>query len=99
MINSYSFSPQDKQIALKQHIVTMLNRYANSSVCWDVVNEAVADSGPNLFKGIIECKVFKKKKINLFTYWKDNVWYPDVPDYVDYSFITARQASPTLKVL
>lgn len=75
---SLTSSPQAKQLALKQHIVSLVTRYANSSLCWDVVNEAVADSGPNLFK--------------------DNVWYPDVPNYVDYSFLIARQTSPNLKV-
>jgi endo-1,4-beta-xylanase len=63
---------------MNNHVTSLVKKYASASLCWDVVNEAVADQGPNLFKS--------------------NVWYPDIPNYVDVAFQTARQASSTLKV-
>lgn len=73
-----NLNPSQKLSALNNHVTTLVQRYARSSLCWDVVNEAVADQGPNLFKS--------------------NVWYPDIPNYVDVAFQTARKASPTLKL-
>jgi len=71
-------SPADKRAALKTHITTVINHYGDSAYCWDVVNEAVADSGTTLLK--------------------NTVWYPDLPDYVDFAFTTARAANPNVKL-
>jgi len=30
--------------------------------------------------------------------FKNNVWYPDIPDYVDFAFKTARSVNPTMKL-
>jgi len=32
------------------------------------------------------------------TVLKNNVWYPDIPDYVDFAFQTARAANPSVKL-
>jgi len=72
------FSPAQKKQLLADHITTVVKRYNNTPVCWDVVNEAVADSGSTVLK-------------NTF-------WYPDVPDYIDFAFQTARAANPTVKL-
>jgi len=63
---------------LEDYITTVVKRYNSTPIAWDVVNEAVADSGTDLFK--------------------NNVWYPDIPDYVDFAFRTARAANPTVKL-
>jgi len=55
-----------------------VKRYNNTPICWDVVNEAVADSGSGLYK--------------------NNIWYPDVPDYVDVAFQAAKAANPSVKL-
>jgi len=72
------FSPAVKKQILADHITTVVKRYNSTPICWDVVNEAVADSGSDTFKS--------------------NVWYPDIPDYVDFAFQTARAANPTVKL-
>jgi len=56
----------------------VVKRYNNTPICWDVVNEAVADSGSGLYK--------------------NNVWYPDIPDYVDVAFQAAKAANPSVKL-
>jgi len=73
-----NFSPAQKRTILQNHITTVVTRYNSTPICWDVVNEAVADSGSALYK--------------------NTVWYPDVPDYVDFAFKTARAANPTVKL-
>jgi len=72
------FSPAQKKQILQDYITTVVKRYNNTPICWDVVNEAVADSGNELYK--------------------PTVWYPDVPDFVDVAFQTARAANPTVKL-
>jgi len=71
-------SPAVKKQVLADHISTVIKRYNNTPVCWDVVNEAVSDSGNEVFK--------------------NNVWYPDIPNYVDFAFQTARAAYPDVKL-
>jgi endo-1,4-beta-xylanase len=73
-----AFSPTEKRAILQDHITTVVKRYNSTPICWDVVNEAVADSGSALYK--------------------NNVWYPDIPDYVDFAFKTAKAANPTVKL-
>jgi len=68
---------QKKQILI-DHITTVVKRYNDTPICWDVVNEAVADSGNDVFK--------------------PTVWYPDVPDFVDVAFQTAKAANPSVKL-
>jgi len=70
-------SPADKRAALTNHIQNVIKRYTDV-VGWDVVNEAVSDSGTNVLK--------------------PTVWYPDVPDYIDVAFTTARAANPNVKL-
>eukprot|EP01123_Difflugia_compressa_P002242 TRINITY_DN1294_c0_g1_i1.p1 TRINITY_DN1294_c0_g1~~TRINITY_DN1294_c0_g1_i1.p1 ORF type:complete len:352 (-),score=61.83 TRINITY_DN1294_c0_g1_i1:123-1178(-) len=72
------FSPAEKRSILQNHITTVVKRYGDSVYGWDVVNEAVADSGNDLYK--------------------NNTWYPDIPDYVDFAFQTARAANPNVKL-
>jgi endo-1,4-beta-xylanase len=72
------FTPAQKRTILEDYITTVVKRYNSTPIAWDVVNEAVADSGTDLFK--------------------NNVWYPDIPDYVDFAFRTARAANPTVKL-
>jgi len=46
-------NPVDKDTLLarmKEHIQTVLSRYRGSVYCWDVVNEAVEDSGPEILR-------------------------------------------------
>lgn len=45
--------PVDRDTLLKrmeEHIHTVVSRYRGSIYCWDVVNEAVADSGPEVLR-------------------------------------------------
>jgi endo-1,4-beta-xylanase len=43
--------PADKILArLREHIHAVVTRYRHHVYCWDVVNEAVADSGPDLLR-------------------------------------------------
>jgi len=72
------FSPAVKKTILQDHITTVVKHYNSTPICWDVVNEAVADSGTAVFK--------------------NTIWYPDVPDYIDVAFQTARAANPTVKL-
>jgi len=44
------------------------------NIAWDVVNEAIADSLDSQGNW----------------YYKNSVWYPDVPDFVELAFKTAR---------
>jgi endo-1,4-beta-xylanase len=68
---------QKKQVLI-DHITTVVKRYNDTPLCWDVVNEAVADSGNDVLK--------------------PTVWYPDVPDFIDVAFQTARAANPSVKL-
>ncbi len=46
-------NPVDRDTLLKRmedHINTVVSRYRGSIYCWDVVNEAVADSGPEILR-------------------------------------------------
>jgi len=72
------FHLRKKRSILQDHITTVVKRYNSTPICWDVVNEAVADSGSALYK--------------------NNIWYPDIPDYVDFAFQTAKAANPTVKL-
>eukprot|EP00727_Mastigamoeba_balamuthi_P001222 m51a1_g11097 putative endo- -beta-xylanase (420) ;mRNA; r:41992-43319 len=68
-----------KQVMI-DHIKGVLAHYKGKGVyAWDVVNEAVDDSGSKLRD-------------------KENVWYPDIPDYIDVAFQTARAADPNVKL-
>jgi len=67
-----------KKDLLANHITTVIQRYNDTPVCWDVVNEAIVDSATGTYK--------------------TNVWYPDIPDYVDFAFQTARAANPNVKL-
>jgi len=71
-----AFTADQKRAILKNHIETVMKHYPGP-ISWDVVNEAVADSGTSL---------------------KNNVWYPSVPDYIDFAFTTARAANPSAKL-
>lgn len=44
------FSPSQLQTVLEEHIAGVGGRYGTHPLCWDVVNEAVADSGSSTFK-------------------------------------------------
>lgn len=67
------FSANEKRSILEDHINQVVKHYGNTAYGWDVVNEAIKDSGDG---------------------FKQNVWYPDVPDYIDVAFKAARTAAP-----
>jgi len=69
-----NFTADEKRSILQNHIQNVMSHYGDALLGWDVVNEAVSDSGTEIFKA--------------------NVWYPAIPDYVDFAFKAARAANP-----
>ena len=52
-------NPVSKEVfyeRLREHIHAVVNRYKDVVYCWDVVNEAIADGGPNPYR---ESRLFK----------------------------------------
>jgi len=45
-----NYSPIEKRVILTNHIQNVMKHYGDAVLCWDVVNEAVADSGSEVFK-------------------------------------------------
>eukprot|EP01060_Flectonema_neradi_P012284 TRINITY_DN19155_c0_g1_i1.p1 TRINITY_DN19155_c0_g1~~TRINITY_DN19155_c0_g1_i1.p1 ORF type:complete len:357 (+),score=84.26 TRINITY_DN19155_c0_g1_i1:64-1071(+) len=73
-----TFTSSQKTDILKNHITTVAARYVSKAYSWDVVNEAVSDH-PN--------------PSNSSDIFKQNVWYPDIPNYVDLAFLTASKSA------
>jgi endo-1,4-beta-xylanase len=48
--NGHRTDRQTLLTRMKSHIHTVMKRYRNDIYCWDVVNEAIADEGPQLLR-------------------------------------------------
>jgi len=62
---------------LEEQIQAVVGRYGDRAVAYDVVNEAISDDGEFGRTGDV---------------FKENVWYPALKDYVDFSFQVAKEA-------
>ena len=49
-LTSGDFNASGLESALTSHIDTMISHYNTTACCWDVVNEAIADSGDDVYK-------------------------------------------------
>ena len=85
------FGTDALQKILQEHITTVMQGVVASSgtstpFAWDVVNEACVTQEDYEASGGLAGNA---------SFFKDNFWYPTLPNYVDIAFIAARQADPT----
>eukprot|EP00118_Oscarella_pearsei_P020398 m.220867 g.220867 ORF g.220867 m.220867 type:complete len:363 (+) comp39951_c0_seq1:199-1287(+) len=79
-LNKLSQNKTALEIALSQHIRTVVQRYKGKAYGWDVVNEAVLDNPSQNHT------------------FKNNIWHPTIPDYIDMAFKIAHEADPMTKL-
>ena len=75
-----NFTPIEKENILINHINTTMKYFGNSAYSWNVVNEAINDS-------IVIDPITGKNTTDVY---KHNVWYPDIPNYVELAFTAAN---------
>eukprot|EP00026_Physarum_polycephalum_P011847 Phypoly_transcript_12093.p1 GENE.Phypoly_transcript_12093~~Phypoly_transcript_12093.p1 ORF type:complete len:380 (+),score=100.63 Phypoly_transcript_12093:3-1142(+) len=79
-----NFSASDLKEILQDHINTTMNHFKGKLYAWDVVNEALSDNIKNASDS---------------TQWfKPNLWFNAIPNYVDLAFQYARAADPNTKL-
>jgi len=75
---------------LKDHIMTVVNRYKDIVYCWDVVNEAMADQQRPAFRGFPAQSPFRDSKY--YQYSKEKLGAEDA--FIKYAFEFAHEADP-----
>eukprot|EP00121_Abeoforma_whisleri_P002054 Awhi_evm1s1838 len=95
-----NYTKEEKINLMKEHIKEELNFYGSRIAAWDVVNEAVCDCGT-------DCKAYVQKNPGkcalsyshsdnshdggIKVYLKKNIYYPDIPNYIEIAFSEARK--------
>ena len=76
-------------------------RYNNTMAAWDVVNEALCDCNPlqyetcaDYFAGASAANTKCGWSERYGVYLKRNVFWPDLPDYIDFAFNAAKNHTP-----
>jgi len=83
-----SFKKDELQTILQHHINTVMKGVVSagkSPFAWDVVNEACVTQEEYDSNGGLSGNA---------NFFKDNFWYPALPNYVDVAFTAARKANP-----
>ncbi len=79
-------NPQALSNILSNHIFTVMKRYSNVIVYWDVVNEAIDDN-------------ISSQPVSYYNHLRKSFWWTNLgSNYVEYAFKLARQANQTAKL-
>ena len=87
------FKKDELQTILQHHINTVMKGVVSagkSPFAWDVVNEACVTQEEYDSNGGLSGNA---------NFFKDNFWYPALPNYVDVAFTAARKANPNTLLL
>ena len=82
------FDKDELETILQHHVTTVMQGVSSSGrspFAWDVVNEACVSQEEYEANGGLAGNA---------NYFKNNVWYPKLSNYVDVAFIAARKADP-----